>query len=203
MNHKTIYLASNSASRKMLLELAQFSFEVIDQSADESTIDQNQSMSDLVQNIALLKMKHALIPNGIEDGQICFVVTADTMNLSVDGQKFGKPKNREEAIYMLRAARAGNVTTTGFCVRKLQWKNQAWHVLAEVVESVEGMCVMDVPEEFLDSYLDTTPYDTLSGALGLEFAPQFCKRVEGSYTAIVGLPLYEFREALYRLGYFQ
>lgn len=199
---KTLYLASNSSSRKILLDLANIKFETIPQDADESVIDRNQPIDALVKNIAQFKMEHAQIPAGSKEGQTCFVLTADTMNLTARGNVLGKPKSRKEAIAMLKESREGNITASGFCIRKLVWAEASWNVVDEIIDHGQALCVMDVPDHFIDLYLDTTPYDSLSGAIGVELAPQYCKKIEGSYTAIVGLPMYEVREALFKLGFY-
>lgn len=199
---KKLYLASNSSSRKILMNLANIEFEVIAQDADESIVDRNQPIDRLVKNIAQFKMQHVQIPQGQSEGDICYVLTADTMNLTARGNVLGKPKSRDEAVEMLKESREGNITASGFCIRKLEWKKDSWHIMQEIVDSAQALCVMDVPDHFIDVYLNTTPYDSLSGAIGVELAPQYCKKIEGSYTAIVGLPMYEVREALFQLGFY-
>jgi septum formation protein len=148
-------------------------------------------------------MKHVVLPDGKEQGEVCFALTADTLGLTKDGQKMGKPTSRQEAIQMLRNSRGGNICATGFCIRKLQWDGKVWNVLREVIDVVQTSYIMDVPEEFLDHYLDTIPYKQVSGAIGIELAPQYCKQVNGSYTAVVGLPVYEVRETLHQLGFYE
>ena len=68
-----LHIASNSASRKKLLEQAHIPFVVIEQNADEWQIDQSQELSQVVMQIAQLKMVHAKIPVGKNNGDIFFL----------------------------------------------------------------------------------------------------------------------------------
>ena len=123
-----LYIASNSASRKKLLEQAKIPFQVIDQDANESLVDTHQPLCDIVTQIAILKMQHAQIPAGKQENDICFVLTADTLGLTTGGRVLCKPVDRADAISMLQESRQGTLTVTGFCLRKMQWQANAWVV---------------------------------------------------------------------------
>jgi predicted house-cleaning NTP pyrophosphatase (Maf/HAM1 superfamily) len=83
-----LYLASGSAGRKKLLQDAQIPFELAFHSADETACDLSQPIDVVVKSLALLKMKHVALPYGYE-GQIIFVLTADTLTLSHTGELMG------------------------------------------------------------------------------------------------------------------
>lgn len=59
-------------------------------------------------------------------------------------------------------------------------------------------------ELWLEHFLAAEPnLVSFAGALAVDgYASQFVKSINGSYTAILGLPLYEVREALEQLGFF-
>lgn len=202
----TLYLASGSSGRKDLLREADLPFTVAFQDADESTCSLDQSLESLVEQLALLKMKHVQIPNGIE-GQIVFVVTADTMTLvSVDGKLvlFGKPVDRDDARRMLIASREGSTTGTAFCLQKRQWSNGAWHVLDQAVGYDEAFSLIVIPDAFIDFYLDRTLFLQLSGSIAIRgLCEQFVKEVRGNYSAIIGMPMFKLREALWKLGFYE
>ncbi len=199
-----LYIASNSASRKKLLEQAQIPFQIIEQDADESLISTQQSLSDIVVQIAQLKMEHAKISTGVVEGQICFVLTADTLGLTImNNRVLCKPVDLRDAISMLQDSRQGTLTATGFCLRKLQWQNNVWKVLQEVVDYDQAESIFDVPDEFVDFYLDTVPFLTVSGAISIEgVGGQFLKSVHGSYETIVGLPMFKIRQALFEMNFY-
>ncbi len=199
-----LYIASNSTSRKSLLSQACLPFKIIDQSADESAVSVNQSLLDIVQQIAMLKMQHAQIPLGKEEGDICFVLTADTLGLTKLGRVLCKPVDRHDAITMLRDARLGTITATGFCLRKLCWQDNVWVVLQEIVDVDSAESIFDVPQDFIDFYLDAIPFLSVSGAISIEgFGGQFLQSVHGSYETIVGLPMFKIRAALFDFGFYE
>jgi len=107
-----LYIASNSASRKRLLEQAHIPFVVIEQDADELQIDQTQELPQVVMQIAQLKMVHAKIPAGKHEGDICFVLTSDTLGLTLGGRILYKPVDRADAVSMLQESRQGTRTIT-------------------------------------------------------------------------------------------
>ena len=198
-----LHIASNSASRKKLLEQAHIPFVVIEQNADEWQIDQSQELSQVVMQIAQLKMVHAKIPVGKNNGDIFFVLTADTLGLTIGGRVLCKPVDRADAISMLQESRQGTRTATGFCLRKLVWQNNDWVVVQEVVDYDDSLSVFDVADEFINFYLDSIPFLSVSGAISIEsFGGQFLKFVDGSYESIVGLPMFKIRQALFEFGFY-
>lgn len=202
-----LYLASASQSRKSLLADAQIPFALISQVADESVVTLDKPLPEVVQDIAALKMKHLQIPDGKLDGQIVFVVTADTLNLTGNPENFeifGKPKDREHARYMLRMAREGALVGTAFCVQKLVWQGSAWYKLDQQTGYAEAFVLVDIPEDWIDFYLDHIDYENISGAIKVRgLCEQFTKEIRGAYSTIIGLPMYELREALANMGFYE
>lgn len=199
-----LYIASHSASRKSLLQQAGIPFCVIDQHADETSVSTTQPLQDIVMQIALLKMKHAQIPAGKIEGQICFVLTADTLGLTQAGRVLCKPIDRADAMTMLRDARPGTLTATGFCLRTYIWRQGAWVVMQEILDYDQADSIFDVPDAFVDWYLDSIPFLSVSGAISIEgFGGQFLQSVQGSYETIVGLPMFKLRAALFACGFYE
>jgi len=210
MTKNILLFASKSQSRRMLLEEALISFVVIDQNADESECDWGLALPQLVLNIALHKMEHAVLPNGMHEGQICYVLTADTMSHDKMGTIHGKPIDRNDAISKIKAARTGSFLCTAFCLDKKVWQSSLekkesgkWVVEERITDVVSAEFVYIIPDALIDTYLDNTPYLDVSGAIAVEkFGNQFLKTVHGSYSTIIGLPLFEVRQALEKLGFF-
>ncbi len=197
-----LYLASGSASRRGMLMAAGIPFQVTDHAADEGSCSLQQPLEQLVTEIALLKMEHVQIPVG-QDGQIVFVLTADTMTLDNHNQLHGKPVDRHDARLMLTSCRSGATVGTAFCLEKRIFQNGAWVVLQKIVSYDQAWCVVDVPDVFLDFYLDRIPFTQVSGGITIEgFGEQFVKEVSGCYSAILGMPMFKLREALYSLGFY-
>jgi len=56
-------------------------------------------------------------------------------------------------------------------------------------------------EEEIDSYLETGEADDKAGSYAIQGrAAQFIKNINGSYTGVMGLPLYETVQLLKRCG---
>jgi len=199
-----LYLGSKSSSRRMLLDLAQIPYQVVAQDADETECDWTQPLQMVVESIALYKMKHAFIPPGTKEGEIAFILTADTLSEDKQGKISGKPVDRADAIAKIKAARTGIRTGTAFCIEKRLWDGKKWQQKERILEFVDARYSFVVPDEWIDTYLEKSCGLKGTQAIAVEeYGAQFLQKVEGSYTAIVGLPLYEVRQALERLQFFE
>lgn len=197
-----LYLASGSATRKSLLMDSQIPFSFISQNADESQASLQQSLESLVSELAQLKMSHVLYPFG-KEGDIAFFLTADTMTIDPNGKFYGKPIDRQDAIGMIKACRQGANVGTAFCLERKQFLAGCWETKESFVGYDQAWCVVDIPDEFIDFYLDSVPFADLSAGISIEgFGDQFVKEISGSYSAVLGLPMYKVRAALYQLGFY-
>jgi len=197
-----LLLGSKSYSRKLLLDYACIPYQVVEQEADESQCDWGLAMQKVVENIALYKMEHVIMPQGTKEGEVAFVLTADTLSQERDGTISGKPVDAQDAIDKIRRARGGMRTGTAFCLDKRVWRNGTWQVERRIQKYVEADYIFDIPEAWVERYMQNTISLKASGAIAIEeYGAQFLKEVRGSYTAIVGLPLFEVREALEELGF--
>ncbi len=202
-----LLLASSSSSRQQLLTDACIPFTIVPQVAEELAPDSGLPLQELVERIATAKMDHVVMPAGVE-GDIAFVLTADTLTQYASGVIAGKPVNKEHAIEQIKAARAGQiVTATAFCLEKKEFKMTAgagsWHSIERVIRYVPAQYQFIVPDEWIERYFELSKGYQGSGAIAIEgFGSLFLKEVQGSYSAIVGLPLYELREELNRLRFF-
>lgn len=203
MINNKLFLASSSASRKQLLEDAKIPFSVISQSANEMACDWGLPLKQLVESIALHKMDHAMIPAGFQEDGICFVLTADTLGIDSQGNIQGKPIDKEDAITKIKSYRQRAITGTAYCLDKKIWRNNKWESEQRILGYARAEYVFDVPDELIERYLSQIPYMQVSGAVMIEgFGNQFLKTIHGSYSAVAGLPMYEVRQALTKLGFF-
>jgi septum formation protein len=191
----------------MLLQQAGIQFKLADQSADEGGLQKNLSLNEAVSAIALKKMEHVVLPEGKQEGEVAFVISADTMGTDNAGNVCGKPSSKEAAINMLRSYRDGAETGTAFCVDRKVWKSGTWVLEERVQNFVSAKYIFDVPEDEIERYFQLSidagiNYMNVSGAVAIEeFGAQYLKTISGSYTAVVGLPVYEVKEALVKLGF--
>jgi len=200
---KILYLASSSSSRQSLLSAAQIPFILIGHSASEHGYKEFLPLEERVRDIALLKMQYALLPNSVPENQIYYVLTADTMMADSYSKVYGKPANRSQAKMMLQALRGKSTVSTGFCLDKKVFLNNSWQTERRVCTVVTSQCICDIPDAWIDRYLDSSEGLHASGSLAVEgYGALFVKAICGSYSNVRGLPLYELRCALEELGFF-
>ncbi len=201
-NH-TLYLASSSRSRQMLLQESLIPFVVIGHEADEDAVDQTLPFNERLQEIARKKMEHAVLPVLSSDAVI-FVLAVDTMGQDSKGTVHGKPKDREDAIKKIKTLGKSSTTATAFCLDKKQWIDGRWQIVTRIEQVVETRYRFVVPDEWLDRYLEHSWAMIASGAIAVElYGAQFLEWIDGSYSGVVGLPMYELRQALERIGFFE
>ena len=198
-----LLLASQSKSRRMLLSQAQIPFVLIDQAADESQCDWGLPLPQLVESIAQYKMSQVIMPLGVQKQEL-FVITADTLTQNVHGVTFGKPENEAHAMEILKTFHEGRIRiNTAVCLDKKVYKYDTWQTDQRVILIVEGQCMFKVPHALMQQYIQNSAALSAAGALAIEgYGAQFLQSVSGSYNTIIGLPLFELRQALYQLGFF-
>jgi len=197
-----LFLGSKSPSRKLLLEEAHIPFEVVSQDADETVCDWGLPVQQLVESIALHKMEHVVLPKG-QEGQECFVLTADTLSQDVEGTIHGKPVDKADAIAKIQAARKGSKLCTAFCLDKKIYTSGQWEVEQRIEQAVHASYQFVIPDEWIGVYLEKSLGLQASNAIAIEgYGTQFLKMITGSYSTIVGLPMFEVREALTQIGFF-
>jgi len=202
MMENILYLGSKSKSRYRLLQEAQINFTVIGQDADETKCELQPSLQATVENIALYKMDHVALPEG-QEGDICFVLTADTLTQHKNGSLVGKPKDKGDAIAMIKNARHGAKVGTAFCLDRKVWRDNSWTVFKRIQGYIDAEYELNIPDEWIDIYFGKSLGKISSGAIAIEgYGAQFLENVHGSHSTIVGLPMYEVREALQEIGFF-
>lgn len=180
MNGVRLVLASASPRRRELLEQLGATY-----ICDPAHIDESQRPGEApdayVQRMAqdkaaVVAARHMIPP--------CVVLGADT-SVVVDGRVLGKPRDRDEALAMLRRLSGREHTVlTALCLRGARGEHS--HLVATQVE----FAVLD--DAACDAYLATDePWDK-AGAYAIQgVAGAFVRSIQGSYSNVVGLPLYE------------
>jgi septum formation protein len=201
--NKTLFLASGSASRKKLLTDAKIPFQIVSHDADESQCPMEGSLEDVVTKLAVLKMDHIVMPDNLDTDQEIFILTSDTLTVTAEGEFLCKPTSREDAVRMLKSCRQGHAKVgSGFCLEKRIFVEGVWKTEQRILGFNEASCLFDVPERDVDFYLDNAPFLSVSGGVTIEsFGNQFVKDVQGSYSSIIGLPMFDIRNALFEIGF--
>ena len=121
------------------------------------------------------------------------VLGSDTI-VEVDAMILGKPENRQQAKEMLEL---------------LSDRKHTVHSSVAIVTHEEKLITTSstqvhfkaLAEEEIDSYLATGESDDKAGSYAIQGrAAQFIKNINGSYTGVMGLPLYETVQLLKHCG---
>ncbi len=204
MSTSTLFLASTSPSRRLLLEQAQIPFTVIGQTASEEVDINAKTISEVVREISFQKIEHAQMPAGTGNGQVAFVLVADTLTEACNGTILAKPVDRTDAHAMLGMLREGNATVaTGYVLDKRQWDGTQWHTVERSADVVVSTLYFLVPPAEVDLYLDNA--GAMGGSAGLiieGFGSRYVQQFQGSYTAVMGLPVAQVYKTLCAMGFF-
>lgn len=203
MNKSNIlHLASQSRSRQQLLTETEIPFKLISHNSSEVIADPTQPLDQIVAQLAVEKMEHVDLPDAHEQSRM-FVLTADTLTQDASGKIYGKPATIEQAISYIKTLSPDAYISTGFCLDYKEYRAGQWQVTKRIVRSVSATCQMDIDDAWLATYVKKIPVLSIAGAMQIEgFAAQFVRSINGSYTAILGLPMCELRHALSEMGFF-
>lgn len=171
-----LVLASASPRRSALLHQIGVPHEIVPAHVDE-TARPGEAPDELVVRLACDK---ALA--GTAGGRPA--LGADTI-VVLDGEVFGKPRDRADAARMLRAlsGRAHRVLSAVALAR-------AGHVDSRLSES--RVHFRELTHAEIDAYWDSGEPRDKAGAYAVQGrAAIFISRIEGSYSGIMGLPLFE------------
>jgi septum formation protein len=202
---KMLLLVSSSKGRAQLLTAAGFTFQIVTHRSLEDTDPTGLTPSQLVSAIAKDKMRTLVIPELPISMTEIVALSADTLAFSEDGQSFGKPKDKAHAISMLAKFRAAPIqVVSGCCLKKFsRLANGQWHETHERIFAESAEIFYALPANMLEWYFTAVP-DFLSAAGGARVegpGAQFVQWVRGSYTAIMGLPMFELRQELEAIGF--
>ncbi len=198
-----LLLGSTSLSRQMLLKEALIPFEIIGHTADEESVDRTLPLEELLKKIAQLKMDHVNLPPNPIENMVIFILTADSMGQDAHGTVHGKPKDKKDAREKIQALTQGSLTGTAFCLDKRMYYKGNWILIKRIEKCIIARYTFVIPENWIDRYLEHSWAMIASGAIAIElYGNQFLKSIEGSYSTIVGLPMFELREALEELDFF-
>ncbi|MDE2423083.1 MAG: septum formation inhibitor Maf [Betaproteobacteria bacterium] len=188
-----IYLASNSPRRRELLSQIGIEFELflpdkIDEAVDETPLIDEHPV-DYVTRVArekafngwqrLLRTQKERLP----------VLAADT-TVTINNIILGKPEDQDQArqFLTLLSGQQHTVLTAVVCCFE-----------EKVMERLNTNIVIfkSLTKSDIEWYIDSGEYKDKAGGYALQgLAATFVKRIEGSPSGIVGLPLYETAELL-------
>lgn len=185
-----LILASASPRRQELLEQLGLQFSVASQDIDESRRAE-ESARDFVLRMADEKAVAALQQLTLENATV--IIAADTI-VVCDGEVLGKPADEQDALRMLQ-----------------QLSNREHRVLSAVVVantsdrrsavSETRVCFREISADEAAAYWATGEPADKAGAYGIQgYAAIFVKNIDGSYSGVMGLPLFESAQLLVKFG---
>lgn len=184
-----VILASNSPRRKELLAGLGVDYEV------RTLPDVDESYPDALQGadipLYIAKEKADAYQNMLQPGEL--MITADTI-VWLDGRVLGKPKDREDALCMLRdmSGRTHEVFT-GVCITTTEWQ-RSFAAQTEVRFA-------ELSEEEITYYVDKFQPMDKAGAYGVQEWIGFIgvENISGSYYNIMGLPVQRLYKELVKV----
>jgi septum formation protein len=194
-----IYLASRSPRRRELLSQVGVRYHLLlfrervgeNPDVDETVLD-GEAPAAYVERMARAKAEagwRRMLQRNLPPAP---VLAADT-TVALEGSIFGKPDNRTQAEEIL-AALAGkrHEVLTAVAVKNYE--------LLEVALSVSEVHLKALSKDEIAQYVATGEADDKAGAYGIQGrAARFVVELRGSYSGVMGLPLYETSQLLDKL----
>lgn len=174
-----LILASGSPRRRELLELTGLKFDVITSDADENVPeDTDPGVAALI-----LSERKALAVANLEKCKGSIVIGADTI-VSLDGKKFGKPKDAEDAYRMLSALSDRTHTVyTGVAIVNSDL------TVNKFVEATE-VHFYPLSDSQIRDYIATGEYSDKAGGYAIQGGGAvFISGIIGDYYNVMGLPI--------------
>jgi len=185
-----IYLASQSPRRRELLAQLGFRFGVLDVDVPEQP-EAGESCVGYVQRVAREKAGAGLLK--VIGNTQALVLAADT-EVILDDEVFGKPVDADDAFRMLQrlSGRVHQVVSAVWC---LDGGREAQSL------SVSQVTMAPLEAGQIAAYVASgEPFGKAGGYAIQGRAGAFIAHLEGSYSGVMGLPLYETAQLLARFG---
>lgn len=193
-----IYLASQSPRRRELLNLIGVDFValILRSSPGRQEVleipQANEAPADFALRMAQEKSQCGWKVIGLRKLAALPVLGADTV-VDLDGEIFGKPRDRNHAADMLgRLSGRDHWVHTGVALTRKNASAQDNSAETRSLVSSSKVSFAPLSDAAIQRYLETGEYLDKAGAYGVQGrAGLFVSRIEGSYTGIMGLPLHE------------
>ena len=173
-----LILASSSPRRRELLSQLGLEFDIYSPDIDESVIE-GENVASYVERLACAKADAVLarFPDAL-------VLAADT-SLGIDGKILGKPESKVHAFEMWQMiSNRKHDVFSGVCVRTKQKKSS---IVVRTQVEFQNLTIQDME----DYWATTEPLGKAGGYAIQGIAARYIPSIQGSYSNVVGLPLYE------------
>ena len=192
MSNKKLVLASQSPRREALLSQLGYQFICQPADIDESVFDDEPALNYVVR---MAKEKAQVIAQATKPSLNCLILGADTCVVN-NGEILAKPIDLTDCITILQtlSAKKHQVLTA---IAVTDGKSISHEVI------ITDVYFKTLTTDEITAYWHTGEPQDKAGAYGIQgIGGQFVRRMEGSYSAVVGLPLYETSQLLAKFGLF-
>jgi septum formation protein len=196
---KFVYLASQSPRRRQLLEQLGVAYELLlpDDSEDAEALEvvlPNEAPRAYVQRVTQLKLDAALARMKKRQLPTAPVLCSDT-TVALGKTILGKPDNNQDAQRMLR-------TLSGQTHRVLTAVTLGTPRQREQALSISSVRFADMTSAQIKSYADSGEPMGKAGAYAVQGrAAAYIAHISGSYSGIMGLPMFETAQLLRAFGF--
>jgi septum formation protein len=196
-----IYLASQSPRRRELLKQIGINFEMLLMRSDprrnlevDETPHTDEQSESYVRRVCQAKAEAGYGVLRLRNLPQFPVLAADT-TVTLDGKIFGKPDSAEQAAAMLRQLSGREHLVLSAVAIALEE-----HV--EIALSTSTVRFVTLSEERIRRYLLTREYTGKAGGYAIQGqAGAFIEHLSGSYSGVMGLPLFETVQLLQHFEY--
>jgi septum formation protein len=187
INSQIVILASRSPRRVELLKQIGIDSIVRPADVDESSLV-GESPADYVQRVA--RQKVIAIAKSLKSEYAKLPVLAADTTVALNGEILGKPENDADAFNMLKKLSASkHAVHTAVAV---SLKNKV-----KVILSTTMVEMMPLTDAMIKAYVETGEQRDKAGSYAIQGkAGAWVARIDGSYTGVMGLPLYETAKLL-------
>lgn len=176
---RRVLLASQSPRRRALLADCGLEFEVVGGREADETFPADMPLGEVAEYLS--KIKSDAYGDMLREGDV--LITADTVVIA-SGEILGKPKDRAEAVRMLRLlSGTEHSVITGVTLRTVE--------ATRSFSCESKVCFRNLKDEEIEYYIDTyEPYDK-AGAYGIQewIGCVAISGIEGSFYNVMGLPV--------------
>jgi len=184
-----LILASGSPRRRELLKQLAVTFTVAPADIDE-TITDGESPGDFVRRMALEKAQA-----GFERGGSALPALGSDTIVLLNNEILGKPVSRSDAVEMLQNL-SGQTHQVYSAVAIALDADKVLETL-----NVTEVTFADMPADWIKQYCKGEEPMDKAGAYAVQGgAGQYIRRINGSYSGVMGLPLYETAVLLRQAG---
>lgn len=181
-----IILASRSPRRIELLKQIDVSCTVMPADIDES-VRANETAAAYVLRLAVEKAE--AIRTSVAQSNRLLILAADT-TVALADEILGKPEDDADAVAMLKKL-SGTTHQVHTAIAVCGYNH------TEMLLNTTQVTMMPLTDALIDAYIQAGEHRDKAGSYGIQgLAGAWIQRIDGSYSGVMGLPLYETAQLL-------